>query len=66
MEIKDGKFLLTNHGRRPIYIDGQPLLTDKSVTLYHNQLLEVINKLLLNPKCIKLSFRSAPYHFLFY
>lgn len=46
MEIKDGKFVLINHGRRPIYVDGQPLLTDKSVILYHNQLLEVSNKLL--------------------
>ena len=41
MEINEGKFILTNCGRRSIYIDGQPLLTDKSIVLNHNQLVEV-------------------------
>ena len=41
MELEDGKFILTNCGRRPIYIDGQPLLTDKSIVLKNNQLVEV-------------------------
>ena len=42
MAIKDdGNFVLYNCGRRPVYIDGQPLLTDKSVVLRHNQLIEV-------------------------
>ena len=42
MELdEDGKLILTNCGRRPVYIDGQPLLTDKSIVLKHNQLVEV-------------------------
>jgi len=42
MSIKDnGNFVLYNCGRRPIYVDGQPLLTDKSIVLSHNQLVEV-------------------------
>ena len=42
MEIsEDGNFILTNYGRRPIYVDAQPLLTDQSLVLKHSQLLEV-------------------------
>lgn len=42
MEInKDGNFVLCNCGRRPIYVDGQALLTNKSLILKHHQLVEV-------------------------
>ena len=50
MEISEGgKFILTNYGRRPIYVDGQPLLTGGSVSLKHNQLLEVSYLQLITP-----------------
>lgn len=68
MEInEDGKFVLTNHGRRPVYVDGQPVLTDNSVILNHNQLLEVNYQLIYNclPYVIS-SYRFVHYHFLFY
>ena len=42
MEItEDRNFILTNCGRRPIYVDGRPVLTDRSMILGHNQLVEV-------------------------
>ena len=42
MEItEDGNFILTNCGRRPIYVDGRPVLTDRSMILSDNQLVEV-------------------------
>ncbi|XP_065886535.1 microspherule protein 1-like [Dysidea avara] len=63
MAIKDdGNFVLYNCGRRPVYIDGQPLLTDKSVVLRHNQLIEVCNLsflLLLNHQLVNTSLQST-------
>jgi len=42
MSIKDnGDFVLHNCGRRPVYVDGQPLITDKTIVLSHNQIVEV-------------------------
>jgi len=42
MSIEEGgNLVLYNCGKRPLYIDGQPLLTDSSLILSHNQLIEV-------------------------
>lgn len=37
----EGEFLLHNRGRKAIYVDGKALVFDKTVRLYHNQILEV-------------------------
>lgn len=35
-----GEFSLFNAGKRPIYVDGRPLLTESSARIYHNSLLD--------------------------
>uniref|UniRef100_U5EYS7 Putative daxx-interacting protein n=1 Tax=Corethrella appendiculata TaxID=1370023 RepID=U5EYS7_9DIPT len=37
----NGDFFITNEGKRPIYIDGQPLLTGNKVRLNNNCVIEV-------------------------
>ena len=63
MEINKGsQLILTNCGRRPIYVDSQPLLTNKSLLLHHNQLIEVSYNQSFNLYCNLVSFRYAQCH----
>ena len=38
----DGKFFLHNQGRRPVFINGLPVVTGSSMQLQHNSALEVL------------------------
>nr|XP_027197910.1 microspherule protein 1-like [Dermatophagoides pteronyssinus] len=35
-----GEFIIYNTGKRPIYIDSKPLITQSSLQIYHNSLIE--------------------------
>ena len=37
----DGEYYVVNEGRRPIFIDGKPVLTDVKAKLHHNSTFEV-------------------------
>ncbi|XP_046843743.1 microspherule protein 1-like [Xenia sp. Carnegie-2017] len=37
----DGEYYIMNEGRRPIFIDGKPVLTDIKAKLHHNSTFEV-------------------------
>lgn len=37
----DGEYFIMNEGRRPIFIDGKPVLTDIKAKLHHNSTFEV-------------------------
>lgn len=36
-----GEFYLANEGKRPVYIDGKPVLTSNKFKLSHNSVVEV-------------------------
>lgn len=37
----DGEYYVVNEGRRPIFVDGKPVLTDAKAKLHHNSTFEV-------------------------
>lgn len=37
----DGEYYVVNEGRRPIFIDGKPVLTDVKAKLHHNSTFEI-------------------------
>jgi len=52
----DGKFFLHNQGRRPVFINGSPVVTGSSMQLQHNSALEICGLkflFLINPELKK-------------
>lgn len=41
MRSLTGEFFIANEGKRPIYIDGQPLLNGCKTKLNHNAVVEI-------------------------